>query len=492
MLSTHEANADQFDLLSYGNLRGLEASRSSEESNFGNDLKDGSSVSSENFGSSCLPGESYQSATVDHEKRPLFDVKTCQIACKRPKQTDHCTWLYSFEEHPLTSEVGISSPALYDGLVEIKQPNDIPAINGATTCSGSSVIPCGNHDQSILVASLDIPDWATSFPGYFEDCGPVVTYSHVDDIGSPRKGVPIGPEHQADIPEWRPLNSMIVPGASEFCANLDCSSASTSESVPRGDDYVSDKWIRYCVVPVTCCSSPVDWAGDSKIDCNCSDEGSMRCSRQHIIEARDNLKMILGQDRFRELGLCEMGEDVALRWTDEEEKLFQRVVFLNPVSLGKNFWDHLPDAFPNKTSQELVSYYFNVFMLRKRAQQNRSDVLAVDSDDDELHGEPLAERVEGDPAVESSTHEHSVSNSLPMDDDHKEFEGAQFDESLCEKSVYNAVECRHLPNQMPADSNTVNTALDVCDQDNGAQCSEFHMSLPSDTSNSLGDQSASV
>lgn len=107
MLFTHEANANQFDLLSYGNVRGLEASRNSEESNFGNDLKDGSP---ENFSSSCLSGENYQSATIDHEKRPLSDVKPCQVACKRPKQTDHHTWLYSFEEDPLTSEVGISSP----------------------------------------------------------------------------------------------------------------------------------------------------------------------------------------------------------------------------------------------------------------------------------------------------------------------------------------------------------------------------------------------
>jgi hypothetical protein len=110
MLFTHEANADQFDLLSYGNLRGVDTSRNSEESSFGNDLKDGSSVSSEKISSSCLPGENYQSATIDHEKRPLSDVKPCQVACKRPKQTDHHTWLYSFEEDPLTSEVGISSP----------------------------------------------------------------------------------------------------------------------------------------------------------------------------------------------------------------------------------------------------------------------------------------------------------------------------------------------------------------------------------------------
>ncbi|EEF48646.1 hypothetical protein RCOM_1750560 [Ricinus communis] len=35
---------------------------------------------------------------------------------------------------------------------------------------------------------------------------------------------------------------------------------------------------------------------------------------------------------------------------------------------------------------EIVSYYFNVFMLRRRAVQNRSNFLDIDSDDDELHG----------------------------------------------------------------------------------------------------------
>uniref|UniRef100_A0A0A9P7Y1 Uncharacterized protein n=1 Tax=Arundo donax TaxID=35708 RepID=A0A0A9P7Y1_ARUDO len=284
--------------------------------------------------------------------------------------------------------------------------------------------------------SLYLPDWVTSFPGYFDECGLVGVDNHVDNIDSlvheyvPRKDVPIGPDHQAEIPEWRPQVSLNVPGASDSCADLAYGSAPISESVPRDNDCESDKWIRHRVTPMPSCSCAVDWVGDNKIDCGCSDEGSVRCAAQHIMEARKRLKVGLGEDTFRELGLCEMGEDVAQRWTDEEEKLFQKVVSSNPVSLGKNFWDHFSHALPGKTSKELVSYYFNVFMLRERAQQNRSESMHMDSDDDELPGEPpVTEPKEEDYALESPKLEHFIDSSMSIEDVHEESEGKQFDGS---------------------------------------------------------------
>nr|CAB3500469.1 unnamed protein product [Digitaria exilis] len=324
----------------------------------------------------------------------------------------------------------MSASALADEVVKTKQPDHIPASNGATTCSFSSDIPCRNHEQSVEVENSHLPDWLSSFPGYFEDCGPFAGYNLVDDIDLSvhehllKKGVQIGPEHQADIPEWRPRVSECLPGSSGFCADLDGSSVSTSEPILRGYDRESDKWVKDCVLPVSSRLAPIDWVGNKRIDCDCSDESSVRCARQHIAEARETLKMSLGQDKFRELGLCEMGEDIAQRWTDEEEMQFQRVVYSNPVSLGKSFWDHLSLAFPSKTIKDLVSYYFNVFMLRKRAQQNRSDLLRVDSDDDELHGEsPIPGPEEEDSAVEPPKHEPFINSFLPIDDDHKECEG---------------------------------------------------------------------
>uniref|UniRef100_A0A0A9DXS5 Myb-like domain-containing protein n=1 Tax=Arundo donax TaxID=35708 RepID=A0A0A9DXS5_ARUDO len=447
MLFTHETSADQFDPFSYGNLRGLEANiqhSSSTEMN-PRDASSNScvSVSPENFSFSWLSfqGNNCQSATLDHDKRPLSDAKQCQVACKRSKQIDHNTLLCSFEERPFNSGVEASSSALADEFVETREPDHIPENYGTTTCSSSSGIPCPTHEQTVGVESLYLPDWVTSFPGYFEDCGLVGVDNHIDEIDSPvheylpRKSVPIGPDHQADIPQWRPRVSANVPGASGSCADLAYSSASTSESIPRVDGSESDRWIRHCVIPMPSCSCAVDWAGGDRIDCGCSDEGSVRCARQHIMEARKSLELGLGQDKFRELGLCEMGEDVAQRWTDEEEKLFQGVVSSNPISLGMKFWDYLPHALPGKTSREFVSYYFNVFMLRKRAQQNRSDTMRVDSDDDELPGEaPLTEQEEEDPAVESPKHEHFINNSMSTEDAHEESEGKK---GLMDGSCFN-------------------------------------------------------
>nr|CAD1832361.1 unnamed protein product [Ananas comosus var. bracteatus] len=146
---------------------------------------------------------------------------------------------------------------------------------------------------------------------------------------------------------------------------------------------------------------------NSNIRCSCTEPGSIQCAKQHVMEVRENLKTALGPDRFEALGFCEMGEDVALKWTEEEERLFQEVVLSNPASLGKNFWDELPHVFSSKNSKELVSYYFNVFMLRKRAEQNRSDPMNVDSDNDEWQesddGEFEEDETEEDSAVDSLT-----------------------------------------------------------------------------------------
>lgn len=74
---------------------------------------------------------------------------------------------------------------------------------------------------------------------------------------------------------------------------------------------------------------------------------------------------------------------MAEKWSEEDQHLFQEVVFSNPSSAGKNFWDNLSAVYPSRTKKEIVSYYYNVFMLRRRAEQNRCDPLNIDSDDDE-------------------------------------------------------------------------------------------------------------
>ncbi|KAL5208988.1 hypothetical protein ABZP36_004611 [Zizania latifolia] len=532
MVFSHNKNAN-LDPLSFVNLRGLDtdnqpnemdskdASSNSHATDVGKEnmfnkqeeskiastgLKDHTPISPENFSFSFFPGSSCHTSMPDHGKRPLSDVRPFQVACKRPKQTDENSWLYSDGEGPFTSEFETSVSALADGFAENREPENIGCLNsGISACSTSSGIPYSNMEQLIGEESLYLPDWVTSFPGYFEDFRSAAESDLVDDINSPihehlpRKGVAIGAEHQADIPEWRPRIPMTVPGGSGSCADLAYSSVSISGSAPKDDDSDSDKWIKHCVIPMpsTC---PVDWFVDcrSRIECGCSDEGSIRCVRQHVVESRENLKKILGEDKFRELGLCEMGEDIAQRWTHEEEKLFQRVVVSNPPSLGKNFWHFLPHALPSKTSMELVSYYFNVFMLRKRAQQNRSDLLHVDSDDDESPDEPVVTEEDEDSAIESPLYGYHMNNSIFTDSE----------DSFPEKVADRISGPRCGPSCKPLESNTDNPIGDADVQDesctsfedqhngthgpNGVQCAEFHLMAPNAALDQYSNQGACI
>lgn len=194
------------------------------------------------------------------------------------------------------------------------------------------------------------------FPEFFEFNMPRRQLVHYDDTytsllnNSPRKQVPIGPDYQADVPEFDP----------DLARNL-------SENQEKGSiDNLP--------------------ASGSETECECLDSGSIRCVQQHINEVRSKLKNSLGLEKFIELGLNEMGEEVSHNWSNEEQQLFQDVVYSNPVSIGRKFWEQLSIAFPSRTKKELVSYYFNVFMLRRRAVQNRSNLLEIDSDDDEWWG----------------------------------------------------------------------------------------------------------
>ncbi|XP_071731560.1 uncharacterized protein [Rutidosis leptorrhynchoides] len=182
---------------------------------------------------------------------------------------------------------------------------------------------------------------------------------------SPVKEVPIGPEYQADIPEL------------------------------RGYDQSELKFLGSCVIPMPEDPTVYDNAKRNKTECYCQISVSVRCAQQHISEARDNIKESVGLETFAELGFNNMGETVADKWSEEDEELFHEVVSSNPVSIGKNYWAHLAAEFPSRTYQEIVSYYFNVFVLRRRAEQNRFDPMNADSDDDEWQGSDRSDEDDG-------------------------------------------------------------------------------------------------
>ncbi|OMO85893.1 putative ATP binding protein [Corchorus olitorius] len=254
------------------------------------------------------------------------------------------------------------------------------------------------------------------FPEYFASGHQIRAFFHSDEIYSsvlsPRKLVSTGPEHQADIPEWR---------HQVMKSSTDCLDSSDPQGDPKSscggvvvhdDDDDQVKMMGTCVIPMPDSEATEKFLCEGmghKIDCECLDRGSIRCIRQHVTEAREKLRENLGSKVFEELGFCDMGEEVAKRWTEEEELEFHKTVLSNPVSLGKNFWDHLRSVFPSRSKKDLVSYYFNVFMLRKRAEQNQGNAVCIDSDDDEWQPAECGIPVDDDDSVVESPTDQGTS-----------------------------------------------------------------------------------
>ncbi|KAL6867351.1 hypothetical protein ACP4OV_015375 [Aristida adscensionis] len=336
--------------------------------------------------SSLMAGSAGEALTMDG-KRPASHDMPDKVECKRLKQEDQ--FISKKDNYTTDPDEDVRE---YPAYTAYERGFDSPAY-----------------------VSEESEDEGVDSPAHF-----ALAHTHVeDDIWSAgfhqsvglcptRKPVPIGPNHQAELPECRPF---VAKRSSKGDKNV---SAPPHLSAGGTDEDESDKWIRNCVVPMPGADAlssmlkPVH----CKVGCDCVDEDSISCVRKHVREAREKLKSALGADTFKELGFLGMGEEVASRWTEEEEHLFQEVVSANPASLRRNFWDELPLAFPSKSTKELVSYYFNVFMLRKRAEQNRFDPMNIDSDDDEwqVHGD-------GDFAITDRADEYLPAESLTDQDD---------------------------------------------------------------------------
>ncbi|KAF2312842.1 hypothetical protein GH714_040892 [Hevea brasiliensis] len=154
---------------------------------------------------------------------------------------------------------------------------------------------------------------------YFSPEHPIKTAAHHEDVYSlllhypPRKAVPIGLNHQADIPEWSHYSETKPNSSGAPVATLDSNVVVREENVNR--------LMGTCVIPMPDLEL-TDGFGNVRIDCNCLDEGSIRCVRQHIVESREELKRLLGGERFEEMGFYDMGEEVADKWSEEEEQLY--------------------------------------------------------------------------------------------------------------------------------------------------------------------------
>ncbi|GAB2234982.1 hypothetical protein Droror1_Dr00004258 [Drosera rotundifolia] len=107
-----------------------------------------------------------------------------------------------------------------------------------------------------------------------------------------------------------------------------------------------------------------DEAGRVRLDaCGCGAPGSVDCRRLHSQEERERLRTELGP-AFDSWNFEKMGEAVAAGWTEEQQRRFENIVKRNPPSQNKNFLEPAMAAF-SKTRDEVVSYYFNVYLPRK-------------------------------------------------------------------------------------------------------------------------------
>lgn len=283
----------------------------------------------------------------------------------------------------------------FEGLHENGETNCASVANKELEASAPlSLITSSSSEEDAV--NGDTSGWS-SFPGYLDFSIPRRPPIRIEDPyisllnTSPRKEVFIGPDHQAAVPFWDPNATR------KYLVN--------SER--------EDKLTGTCIIPMPDLNDSTMEGirvGRGRTDCSCLDVGSMRCVQQHVTEARERLRETIGDENFVELGFSNMGDEVACRWVPDDEHIFREVVFSNPASHGRNFWKHLSAAFPTRTKKELVSYYFNVFMLRKRAVQNRSYLLEIDSDDDEeqrgVHGELY------------QNGSHPLDQDTDVDDDH--------------------------------------------------------------------------
>lgn len=363
--------------------------------------------------------------------------------------------------------------------------------------------------DSSLPGSISNSSWATSTtseedirsetpctllsPNHYNLEFPSRTILHTGDIYSslleypPRKLVPIGRDFQAEVPEWRGHDDEKLSSSSgDAFEVLNLSSQSLMSDIGNQLDH-ANQFAGSCLVPVPISDTSDDTVenlGGGRIDCSCDDVGSIRCVRQHITEARENLKKTLGQETFVKLGFLEMGEVVSEKWSEEEEEIFHEVVFSNPASLGRNFWNYLAIEFPSRTKKEIVSYYFNVLMLRRRAEQNRIDVLNIDSDNDEWEGI----NVSADEVIEKiNGYGDSVVESPSDEDDHNRI----FEDNLCEYEDINAGEALEDNMRLNLDGSKRTTKeSDMCpiDLPNNCCSDQAHQPLDQVPSDMRGNQ----
>ncbi|KAM6556697.1 hypothetical protein CsatB_003716 [Cannabis sativa] len=247
-----------------------------------------------------------------------------------------------------------NNAVIYPSSDRLRSRTRIPSVVKSRSCPCCK--PCSSSPTKLISThKVELESEPKEEASVVDDLPVLVkeVYSSEDD--TIQKQVSVGPLFQADVPEW------------------------------TGVIFESDsKWLGTRVWPLEC--------GDQKVSiettdtiigkgrqefCNCPLPGSVGCVRFHIAEARMKLKRELGLAFYR-WKIDRMGEEICLQWTTEEEKKFKDI-----VRSSMHFNEKKARWFIRKKREQVVSYYFNVFLVLKRSYQNRVTPINIDSDDDE-------------------------------------------------------------------------------------------------------------
>ncbi|KAL5828663.1 hypothetical protein ACOSQ3_018131 [Xanthoceras sorbifolium] len=384
-------------------------------------------------------------------KRPFDDEEFTELPYKQSRQFDFSNKLTQFSEFDSCNNA-LQKPNIscedeggfHKNQLSKASENDISVDEDFETSAPLSWITSSSSEEDsgsrpTAYTSLSLEQFEFDIPRRtFVPYGD--SYSSLLNC-SPRKQIPLGPNHQASLPLWGGcMNNNILNCKTTMSANNSTNYLGSDSSV---DIETEEKLMGTCIIAMPDSNLYVQNSvnvGEGMMDCGCFDEGSVRCVRQHVREAREQLLKSLGHEKFVKLGFCDMGEEVSGKWSEEEQQVFHEVVYSNPVSLGRNFWKHLSAVFPSRTKKEIVNYYFNVFIFRRRAAQNRSHMLDIDSDDDEWHGshrstsEVRAIKEDEDSAIESLVDQEDQARedeSSDEDDDDDDSDDSDGDVGYC-------------------------------------------------------------
>ncbi|PIN24882.1 hypothetical protein CDL12_02396 [Handroanthus impetiginosus] len=183
-----------------------------------------------------------------------------------------------------------------------------------------------------------------------------------------KKVIPVGPRFQADVPEWSG-----PPDRSVFIG--------TYNNDP--DNY---KWLGTRVWPIEIGNMKTTGRTIGKgrhNSCSCISPGSVVCIRRHTLEKRLLLQCDLGP-AFFSWKFDDMGEQVSKSWSLKEQQTFESLVKVRPSSNGKSFLKRALKSFSKKSREDIISYYFNVYILNHMSVQTRSlSINQVDTDDED-------------------------------------------------------------------------------------------------------------